>query len=62
MLAFGTARVMRSWASEMRISHGARPGYLSGARARSMRAPPVAPAISPTLLDRPPAPLSVTAR
>ncbi len=57
----GTARVIRSWASETRISHGARPWYLSGARARSSRAPPVASAISPTDDDSPPAPLSVIA-
>lgn len=50
---------MRSCASEIRTSHGIRPGYFSGARARSISAPPVSWAISPTLDDRPPAPLSV---
>ena len=56
-----TASVMRSWASETRISQGASPWYLSGARARSSRAPPGCFAISPTEEESPPAPLSVMA-
>ena len=57
----GTARVIRSWASERKISHGASPAYLSGALATVERAPPGASAISPTDDDSPPAPLSVMA-
>ena len=60
-LSGGTATVMRSWASDKRISQGLRPSYLSGARARSMSTPPGSPAISPTEEDSPPAPLSVMA-
>ena len=53
-------RTMRSWASLSQISHGARPGYLSGASARSTSAP-MPSAISPIADDRPPAPQSVIA-
>lgn len=57
-----TASVMRSCASLSKIPHGARPAYLSGARSSSSNAPPGFSAISPTLDDSPPAPLSVMAR
>ena len=54
------ASTMRSWASDSHTSHGARPGYLRGTRARSTSAPSFS-AISPTAEDRPPAPQSVMA-
>ena len=54
-----TPTVMRSWDSETRISHGERPACLRGTTDRSISAPSVSSAISPTLLDKPPAPLSV---
>ena len=60
--AKGMPKLMRSCASEIRISHGCIPEYFSGALARSMQQPPQRSAISPTLLERPPAPLSVTNR
>ena len=56
----GTATTIRSWASDSQISHGARPGYLSGAAVSSTSAP-TRSAISPTADDSPPAPQSVIA-
>ena len=52
---------MRSCDSEIHISHGARPEYLSGAFARSTYTP-VAEPISPTAEEKPPAPQSVNVR
>ena len=54
----GTARTIRSWASEIQISVYESPSYLSGARSRSTSAPSSAP-ISPTAELNPPAPQSV---
>ena len=51
--------VILSCDSETRISHEERPDCFSGTLPKSISAPPVSSAISPTLLDRPPAPLSV---
>ena len=56
----GTATTIRSWASDSQISHGARPGYFSGAAVSSTSAP-MRSAISPTAEDSPPAPQSVIA-
>ena len=56
----GTATTIRSWASDSHISHGARPGYLSGTAVSSTSAPTPS-AISPTAEDSPPAPQSVIA-
>ena len=56
----GTATTIRSWASDSQISHGARPGYLSGTAVSSTSAPTPS-AISPTADDSPPAPQSVIA-
>src|SRR3989344_1056538 len=56
---FGTERVMRSWDSEIQISHGRRLGYFKGTRPRSTSPPPHSLAISATEQDMPPAPLSV---
>ena len=56
----GTATTIRSCASLSQISHGARPGYFSGASARSTSAPTPS-AISPIAEDSPPAPQSVIA-
>ena len=55
-----TATTMRSCASLSQTSHGRRPGYFSGAPARSTSAPTPS-AISPIADDRPPAPQSVIA-
>ena len=62
ILSGGTAKDMRSWASETKISQGSRPAYLSGALSRWILQPPDSRAISPRDEDRPPAPLSVTKR
>ncbi len=62
IFAGSTARVIRSWDSEMRISQGFSPGYFSGAFFRSSSQPPERRAVSPTEEERPPAPLSVIAR
>ena len=51
--------VILSCDSETSISHGERPACFNGTSPRSSTAPPVSSAISPTLLDSPPAPLSV---
>ena len=51
--------VMRSCDSDTRISQGERPACFNGTTDRSMVAPPVSSANSPTLLESPPAPLSV---
>ena len=56
----GTASTMRSCASEIQISQGASPAYLSGALARSTSTPSFSP-ISPTADEKPPAPQSVMA-
>ena len=56
-----TASTIRSCASDNQISHGARPGYFSGACVSSTRAPTPS-AISPIAEDNPPAPQSVIAR
>ncbi len=51
---------MRSWASEIQISVYERPSYFSGTRSSQTSAPIFSP-ISPTALEKPPAPQSVTA-
>ena len=51
--------VILSWDSETNISHLLNPGCFKGTAAKSKSAPPVNSANSPTLLDSPPAPLSV---
>ena len=51
---------MRSCASLIQISTGLRPAYFSGARSSQTSAPTSSP-ISPTALEKPPAPQSVTA-
>ncbi len=56
----GTARTIRSWASEIQISVYESPSYFSGARSSQTSAPISSP-ISPTALEKPPAPQSVTA-
>ena len=58
----GTASVIRSWDSEIQISHGAMPGYFSGTRSRRTWHPPDSFAISATEQESPPAPLSVMLR
>src|SRR3989338_3828374 len=58
-LFFGTDNVMRSCDSEIQISHGRSPGYLSGTFSKLTSAPPDSLAISATEQDSPPAPLSV---
>src|SRR5262245_57515623 len=55
-----TARTIRSCASLIQISVYVNPSYLSGARSSQTSAPISAP-ISPTALEKPPAPQSVTA-
>ena len=57
----GTAATMRSWASLIQISKGSRPAYLSGAADRGQTSAPTCSPISPTALENPPAPQSVTA-
>ena len=59
-LSSGTARTIRSWASLIQISVYESPSYLSGAFSSQTSAPISAP-ISPTALEKPPAPQSVTA-
>ena len=56
----GTESTMRSWASLIQTSTGFRPSYLRGAFSSHTSAPMSAP-ISPTALENPPAPQSVTA-
>ena len=51
---------MRSWASEIQISVYDKPEYFSGARSSHTTAPIDSP-ISPTALEKPPAPQSVMA-
>ena len=59
MRAGDTASTMRSCASLIHTSVGVRPAYFSGARSRCTVAPSMRP-ISPTALENPPAPQSVT--
>ncbi len=54
-----TPTVILSCDSETNISQGLKPACFNGTTARSRSAPPVSSAISPTELERPPAPLSV---
>ena len=54
-----TDMVILSWDSEIHISQGRKPGYLSGTKSRSTINPPDSFAISPTEEESPPAPLSV---
>ena len=58
--SFGTPNTMRSCASLNQISQGCNPGYFSSARSSWTFAPKPS-LISPTALEKPPAPQSVSA-